>query len=217
MSAELRRPDPRRARSRAAALGAAREILAAEGWDAVTYQRVAEQSGLGRVTLYRHWPHPSCLLHDAIAEEATAAHIEPTGDLRADLIGELEVFRFELADRHFAPVLATLIDRAEWDRAFHDLKTSLVRQATTVFRAVLRAGVTAGSLEPETDVDAVVAELVGPLTYRRLVSGEAVSGGFVESLVDDVLAAHAAPRQSDPNPHHRTEVELCSGHLEGRG
>ena len=55
--------DPRQARSRKAMLDAARELLAREGPAAVTHQRVARQAGVGRATVYRHWPRPEQLIY----------------------------------------------------------------------------------------------------------------------------------------------------------
>lgn len=94
-----RQPDPRAEHSRAQALQAARALLAEEGWEAATHLRVAERSGLGRATVYRHWPDPVALRRDALSEEALVFHTVPTGDLRADLVAELEAIRAELVER----------------------------------------------------------------------------------------------------------------------
>ncbi len=85
--------DPRVARTRVAVLTAAREVLVDDGWEGVTVARVAERSGYARTTLYRHWPQRLDLLRDLIRAEASVAHSTPSGDLRADLVAELEAFR----------------------------------------------------------------------------------------------------------------------------
>ena len=82
--------DPRVTRTRHAVLAAAREVLLDEGWEGVTLGRVAERSGYARTTLYRHWPQRLDLLRDLIREEARLAHTTPMGDLRDDLVAELE-------------------------------------------------------------------------------------------------------------------------------
>ena len=82
--------DPRVTRTRHAVLAAAREVLLDEGWEGVTLGRVAERSGYARTTLYRHWPQRLDLLRDLIREEARLAHTTPTGNLRDDLVAELE-------------------------------------------------------------------------------------------------------------------------------
>jgi AcrR family transcriptional regulator len=58
--------DPRAARSREAILAAAFDLLAREGPGAITHQRVAQQAGVGRATVYRHWAAPENLLRDVL-------------------------------------------------------------------------------------------------------------------------------------------------------
>src|SRR6266566_1989586 len=58
--------DPRAARSREAILAAAYDLLAREGPGAITHQRVAQQAGVGRATVYRHWAAPEDLLRDVL-------------------------------------------------------------------------------------------------------------------------------------------------------
>src|SRR6266705_779576 len=58
--------DPRAARSREAILAAAYDLLAREGPGAITHQRVAQQAGVGRATIYRHWADPEDLLRDVL-------------------------------------------------------------------------------------------------------------------------------------------------------
>src|ERR671934_2975923 len=79
-SAMDRGPDPRVLRSRQAALSAVQEILAEHGWTGVTHVAVAARSGVGRTTLYRHWPDVRALLFDAIVQQINQVRREPTGD-----------------------------------------------------------------------------------------------------------------------------------------
>ena len=72
--------DPRAVRSREAMLAAARRLLAEEGLDAVTHQRVAQEAGVGRATVYRHWPRTDQLLLDAMLDRAA--------DLAEKMVGE---------------------------------------------------------------------------------------------------------------------------------
>jgi hypothetical protein len=46
--------------------------------------------------------------------------------------------------------------------------------------------------------DTALAELVGPLLFRRLILGETVDEAFRESVVSDFLAAHTNTREHDP-------------------
>jgi AcrR family transcriptional regulator len=72
---------------------ARRRLLLEEGWDAVTHVRVAAASGVGRATVYRHWPSCTDLLHDVLRREAEMSHRQPVGRLREDLVAELDALR----------------------------------------------------------------------------------------------------------------------------
>ena len=99
--------DPRVARSRMKALASARDLFSREGLDAVTHLRVAEASGLGRKTLYRHFPQPVDLLR-ATLSTAEFPRAPVTGDLQRDLRGHLESLRRALLDAR---------SRASWPRS----------------------------------------------------------------------------------------------------
>src|SRR5262245_20404972 len=94
--------DPRAVRSREAMLVAARELLAAEGPGAVTHQRVAQQAGVGRATVYRHWPQPEQLLLDVMSGADLPHFKNPQAPVRRWLHRELR----QMADELAAPAVA---------------------------------------------------------------------------------------------------------------
>jgi AcrR family transcriptional regulator len=173
-------------------LAAAREILVHEGWDAVTHLRVAEASGLGRATLYRHWPDRSMLLYDVLAAEELTMQFRPSGRLRVDLLERLELFRRVLADRDMGRVIAALVDRAEWEEQFMTIKTRLVQDHVAFIRELLVRGIEAGELRADIELDLAAAQLLGPMAYRRLISGEELTAEFATRLVDDFLTLNRA-------------------------
>ena len=59
--------DPRFLRSQQAIVNAARQLLLSHGPTAVTHAQVAEAAGVGRATVYRHWPRTDLLLAEAMA------------------------------------------------------------------------------------------------------------------------------------------------------
>lgn len=183
--------DPRVVRSRAAVLGAAREILFAEGWDAVTHASVAARSGVGRTTLYRHWPEAADLIRDVIAEQLAITRIAPTGDLREDLIAQLEAFRLQLHDPGMERALRVIIERAGYLPAFTEMKETLYQEGSRGFREILRQAKAAGEVDARLDVGRAIDQLAGPLVYRRFLAGRSFTAAYVRHVVDDFLAAHA--------------------------
>ncbi|MEU5884214.1 TetR/AcrR family transcriptional regulator [Spirillospora sp. NPDC047279] len=185
--------DPRAERSRTAALAAAREILVEQGWTAVTHVTVAARSGVGRTTLYRHWPDPVTLLRDTIALDVATYRRPATGVLRDDLIQELEAFRemlsVPIADRG----LRAIIERAAVDPEFARLKADVFTQGSAGVRAALAAardnGELPADLDDDLDDDLAIAQLAGPVLYHRLIADRPLPSAQITRLVDAFLAA----------------------------
>ncbi|MEU6585542.1 TetR/AcrR family transcriptional regulator [Nocardia sp. NPDC046763] len=185
-----RGPDPRVVRSREAALEAARQLLIEQGWSGVTHVAVAARSGIGRTTLYRHWPDITALLYDAIAERIGRIRHAPTGDLKTDLRKELNGLRYLLHDPVGERGMRAVIDRAPFDPAFDRLKKALYTAGSAGFRAILEAARVRGDLAPEADVDQVIDQLAGPLIFRKLMAGRNIDPAYVDTIVDDVCRLH---------------------------
>src|ERR1700759_100587 len=100
--------DPRVVRTRNDILRGAIDVLTGEGLDAVTHHRLAEVTGYSRATIYKHWPTRNALFVDAFAHRPSGKHHVPAGDLRADLIAELTMFRLGMERQRLDRALAAL-------------------------------------------------------------------------------------------------------------
>ncbi|MEB8336850.1 TetR-like C-terminal domain-containing protein [Streptomyces endophyticus] len=184
----VKRVDPRITRSKTAALTAVREILFAEGWAAVTHAAVAARSGVGRSTLYRHWPDVVDLLRDAIAGEMARTHSEPKGRLREDLLAELNTIRRQLHDPANLRLIRVIIERADISPSFAALKQGLYREGSRTTAEIIESGVRRGELPADTDVAFAVDQLLGPLFFRRLLVSAAFDAAYVDRVVNGYLA-----------------------------
>jgi AcrR family transcriptional regulator len=165
-------------------------LLVQDGWEAVTHLRVAERSGLGRATIYRHWPQASDLVRDVLAQEALKAAVPTTNDLRRDLVDLLKLVRRELVNGGFGRVLAALIDRAEWDSEVYRIKIDVVQEGTSVIMDRIVLAVERGEIGP-VDVRQAVSQLAGPILYSRLLSGERITTSFITSIVNEFVETHS--------------------------
>jgi AcrR family transcriptional regulator len=185
--------DPRVARTRAAVRAAVRRLVHESGFEAVTHQRVAAAAGVGRASVYRHWPDRVDLLLDGLADVAPEpSSWTSSGDLAADLTGELGRLQRILNDSPFVPELVALLGRAEWDPALRDLQQRLLRQGTGGLRQALEHSVTRGDLPGALDIDDAIARLAGPLFYQRLLADRMIDDAFIAAVVADVTAHHSA-------------------------
>jgi AcrR family transcriptional regulator len=179
-------PDPRFARTRAAVRAAVRELVDRDGIEGVTHQRVAEVAGVGRASVYRHWPDRTHLLLDALAGVGDPASWRSSGDLATDLRRELGRVQRILNESPFVAQLVALIGRAEWEPELRTLKRQLLAQGTGGLRQALEHGVSRGELRADLDVDATMARLAGPLFFQRLLADTTIEDGFVTALIEDL-------------------------------
>lgn len=197
------RLDARVDRTHQTALAAALDLLLDEGWDALTHVRLANASGISRMTLYRHWPTRLNLLHDAVQKAAEVTHAPVSGDLRTDLTSELRLIHKQLLGPRPAQLLATVMEQGQWDAQMARLRDKSVGEVHTGLESILRSGVSAGSLPADLDVAAANSWLIGPLAYQILVNDQSSTPGFIAKVVDSFLCrfehksdAAASPRRA---------------------
>jgi AcrR family transcriptional regulator len=187
--------DPRAARSREAILAAAFDLLAREGPGAITHQRVAQQAGVGRATVYRHWAAPEDLLRDVLLSAELPFFATPALPLRSWLRAELRQLADELA---LPPVASLAIALMEQTRS-GGAGTRPHRHITVIterLAAAFALAVDAGELDTAPDAERAAAHLIGPLVYRTTLQAAPVP----DQLLTDVIEAVADWRQSDPEP-----------------
>jgi AcrR family transcriptional regulator len=183
------RVDPRVGRTRQAVLEAAMMLLRTEGPAAVTHGRVAEAAGVGRATVYRHWPEQGDLLHDAVAGKAAELLVPPRDrPARERLELVLDELRMRLSDRDLAVQFATLIAHATWDPALRRALLQLAGRGRAVIDGVLRDAIDDGELAPGTDVEVVRDALIGSLLCRRFLTDRRLDRAYQRRVIDSALS-----------------------------
>jgi AcrR family transcriptional regulator len=184
------RTDPRVVRTRAVVIRATLDLLARRGIAGTTIEAVAEQSGVAKTTIYRHWDSQAALVLDAFGTLLRPPPDPDTGTLRGDLLDLLTGFATSLSAGPATGLMFALIDAAERDPAFAQLhrREAATRHATVL--AVITRGIRRGELPAGTDPAEVLDLLAGPVFHRRAVSGRTVDRPFAEQVVDRVLAAY---------------------------
>ena len=169
-------------------LQAAVEELAEVGYGAFTIESVAARAGVARSTVYRHWPDRLLLIADAVE----TFHVQMVPDLGDASPRE----RVELLVRHVAEVVVdstfsrcipALVEGAQRDprlREFHH-RYSADRRRELV--AVIADGVAGGEFPRTIDPELAALSLLGPIFYRRLMSGSPFDPDQAKALVDMVL------------------------------
>ncbi len=183
--------DPRVERTQQRVFEATLAILASDGLPAVTHTRVAEDSGVGRATLYRHWPDVSALLVDALASRhpALAAEVQDDLDLRSAATALVAGAVATLRDDPIAPALLALLARADHDPLLAEVREAMAQRMGGVIDAVLLAAQGRGEVPGDLDLDRATAMLAGPVFFARLVLARPFDEQDVAPHVDAWLRA----------------------------
>jgi AcrR family transcriptional regulator len=179
--------DPRVARTRDAVIATTIAMMTEDGPEAITHQRVAEQAGVARATLYRHWPQPEDLVFEALATIVTTWEFDGPGRLGDELVAEINRWRPELNQPAVRMAFTTVISRALRDPAAAALRDQLIRGIADGLRASIEAGTQRGELKPGLDAEILTAQVMGAMVWRSFVNGEAVTRDFVERIVRAAL------------------------------
>jgi len=186
--------DARVVRTRADVGRTALDVLVNEGSDALTHARVAELAGYSKTTLYTHWPSRFDLLTIALDAIGELPHQEPSGDVRADLIGELTSFRRAVVDLHMDRVLSAM---AQWAtvETMAEIRDALNTEAQRPIRAMLETVFEGARLE------AAISMLAGVVACPSLMFGRVPDDEVIEAAVDLALEgveSKRARRDSKP-------------------
>lgn len=177
--------DPRVERTREKVLTAAHSLLRDHGPGGISYSALAESSGVGRATLYRHWPDIDSLLTDLISARAASEHLRFTGEIAADLQLALQRMRRRVAAPDRRADMLAMLERANRDPETRTMLRSMQRMMPV--RRALEMAVTNGEIPEDTDLDVSMSQLVGPLLYRGLMAGGNVDDEFIEVIVSAYL------------------------------
>jgi AcrR family transcriptional regulator len=161
------------------------------GADAVTHSAVAERSGVGRATLYRHWPRRQDLIGDIVQQEVAPPPAPWAGELHADLTTALTHVANALATTVEAARLITLADQAQRDGDARQLAT-IVRERHPL-RAALELAQRNGQLAQDVSLEDAQALLLGPVLYQRLWATRPIEASFIDRVVGAFVSAHESP------------------------
>lgn len=177
-------------------LEAAIHVLDKDGYRNLNIERVAEESGIAKTTIYRRYRDRQDLAAAAVGallEEHGAFSAPDTGSCRTDLCAVLERMAEAGRSSPVLPVLGAVLAEGQkdcalmerlWNRAFgphHEAVT-----------AVLRRGVVRGEVRSGLDIPTAVDLLVGA-GLARLIPGKPMDDDWIESVAVTVWRGFGHP------------------------
>ncbi|MBU3061810.1 TetR/AcrR family transcriptional regulator [Nocardia sp. NEAU-G5] len=175
--------------ARRAVLHATDDLLVERGFAGLTIEGIAARAGVAKQTIYRWWPSKTEILMDTFTDDA-AQHLTPpdSGDLGEDLRTHLRNLAEFLTTSDAGAVFRALAGQAQHDpEVATRLRTDHLGSQRDRERLPLQRARDRGELPPETDIDFLTDQLVGPIYYRALVTGEPVPKEYTDRLVAQIL------------------------------
>jgi AcrR family transcriptional regulator len=179
---------PRDPRVDEAILEAALWVLRHKGWRGTTIEEVAARAGVAKTSIYRRYPSKIALAAAAATQERDMRFPgfdtgTAWGDFTAFILGTFRML-FESVWHRILP--GVFADAAE------DPAVSAVVQEFWGWRrgsiaGIVRRGVERGEIRPETDPEAVLDLVDGPILLRLLVTKDPLDARYADELVEQVM------------------------------
>jgi TetR/AcrR family transcriptional regulator, regulator of autoinduction and epiphytic fitness len=164
--------------------------LSERGYGALTIESVARRAGVGKATVYRHWPDRIALIADAF--KLLQQQRDPelvTGTPREKLERILRHVADVVADSPFASCLPALIEGAERDRAVRRFHHHFQAEARKPAIALIADGVATGDFPRRIDPEIAAFALLGAIFFCRLMTNTPFPAERVPGLIDSVFGS----------------------------
>lgn len=185
---------PRDEGARAAVLDAARALLDEGGLTAVTMDRLAARTGVGKPTIYRSWPNAHAVALDALLQSAALMpsvkqSAAPLKDLRRQLRRIAALFATPRG-RSVAQMIAAAQSETELAKTFrHRFMLASREEGRRLLACAIEAGEVRADIAMETALDLIYA----PLFFRLLVGHGPLDRKFVDAVLDHAFTGLGRP------------------------
>jgi TetR/AcrR family transcriptional regulator, regulator of autoinduction and epiphytic fitness len=183
--------DPRIERSRQVILRAVLEELGETGYGALTIESIARRAGVGKSTIYRHWPDKLVMIADAfkmLQDERDPQLV--TGSSREKLERILSHVADVVADSPFSTCLPALIEAAEQDRSLRKFHHRFQTEARKPLIELISGGVATAEFPSRIDPEIAAFAFLGAIFFCRLMTNTPFPQERVRALIDTVCGAN---------------------------
>jgi AcrR family transcriptional regulator len=184
-------PRPGRPRSETArrkVLAAARELLAERGLAGLTVEGIAARAGVGKPTIYRHWPNAQSVAMDAFLEgEVAIPGVTGGGSALAAMRRQLRGIAASFtspAGRSTAAMIAAAQNDSELAKVF---RNRFIMRGREVGRALLLQAIEEGAIRRDANLEVALDMIYAPLFFRLLIGHGRLDGRFTDALLEAAL------------------------------
>ncbi|MFY1627675.1 TetR/AcrR family transcriptional regulator [Micromonospora sp. WMMD723] len=177
--------------------------LAAVGYGRLSIEAVARRAGVSKTAIYRRWNSKLDLVIETVV--AAAGNKLPaldTGSLRGDLTLLFQVIAHALSHPLASQIIPDLLAEAARNPTIDATLQQLLRaKQQEIGGRLIGLAVQRGELPTDTDADAAVDLIVGPLYWRLAIARTPLTPSYLDLLVESVAAGLTAngtvPRQRE--------------------
>jgi AcrR family transcriptional regulator len=197
--AERRSGRPRSTESHQAILKATIDLLAEEGYQAMSIEGIATRAQVGKATIYRRWSSKEALVIDAIAHLRIEMPIPivDTGHLRSDLILLIRTTLTYLNETPILSLLLRFIGEVQNNPAFlQSFFQSVVLTRLHEFAHLVEQAQARDEIRSDVEPLMVMSLIFGALMYRLLITTMSKTpppSDLPEQIVDLALQGLAHP------------------------
>jgi AcrR family transcriptional regulator len=192
---------PRSVQAHDQVLEAAAKLFASNGIDATSMDAIANESGVSKATIYRHWPDKSALCLEVMSRvHGLDQRPELSSQNTRDNLVTLLAYRAdrphsEMQERMMPHLLAYAARDLEFAKSW---RKRVMEPPRAQIKEVLRKAIGKRELPPDLDVDFAAALLVGPMLYRYFLTvvGAPLPENMPQRIVDAFWKAHAVKEAS---------------------
>jgi AcrR family transcriptional regulator len=178
------------ARTHAAVMEAATELLLEGGPNALTIDGVVARSGVAKSTVYRHWATRDDLV--AAVFDHVAPKLEPTDtslgfeDALRCLVHRMVTM---MADPHWQRVLPALMLLKINQGGIAEVDQRMRKEQLSVCTEVLQRGIAEGRIRADDDQELLLTLLIGPMLMAGLSGTTKLNDAFADRLTDHFLSS----------------------------
>jgi len=185
---------PRSEEAHQAILNATVELLAEQGYSALTVEGVATRAGVGKATIYRRWSSKLPLVVEAFSQLPALEEVD-TGDLVNDLEKMLREYLHLFHSTPLAAVLPSLIGERRHNPELSELLDPVLKGRRQPLNRALERAQGRGELRADVDLELAADLIVGPIAVRLFFSGARIHprivGPVVQMALDGLRSANS--------------------------
>ncbi|WP_414688344.1 TetR/AcrR family transcriptional regulator [Mycobacterium sp.] len=165
------------------------EELADNGFEQLSFDRIAARAGAGKASLYRRWRSPAELVLDALTDPLTGFGdplVPDTGSLRLDLIAVLTNLAEVLNEPRGRALRPLLTQRPRHPQLFDEVFRRVAQPLFAMLLHVLQRATDRHGADPRAVTERIAA--VGPqLVIMAHMQSAPLPRSEIEAIVDEVI------------------------------